>query len=153
MPLCLLPSVDLETLYLLAISVYAKVSHSSRLSIAASASSMRLILVELCGVGVGCNSLGLKFRRALRRSGRCSDLHGIKVKCYVPSKMCLLDAVCCVLCVLLLFPNALQTSLYYYSAPCPSVFQHIPEMLYHSMWEAPCDASSAINARSTAVNS
>jgi hypothetical protein len=57
MPLCLLPSVDLETPYLLAISVYVKVSHSSRLSIAASASSMRLILVELWGVGVGCNSL------------------------------------------------------------------------------------------------
>jgi hypothetical protein len=34
--------------------------------------------------------------------------------------------------VLLLFPNALQTSLYYYSAPCPSAFQHIPEMLYHN---------------------
>jgi hypothetical protein len=79
MPLCLLPSVDLETPYLLAISVYVKVSHSSRLSIAASASSMRLILVELWVVGVGCNSLGLRFRRALRRSGRCSDLHGSQV--------------------------------------------------------------------------
>jgi hypothetical protein len=53
----------------------------------------------------------------------------VVVKCYVPSKKCLLDAVCCVLCVL--FLNALQTSLYYYSAPCPSVFQHIPEMLYY----------------------
>jgi hypothetical protein len=76
MPLCFLPNVDLETLYLLAMSVYVKVSHLSRLLIAASASSMRLILVELWVVGVGCNSLGLRFRRALRRSGRCADLHG-----------------------------------------------------------------------------
>jgi hypothetical protein len=36
-------------------------------------------------------------------------------------------------CSLLLFPNALQTSLYYYSAPCPSASQHIPEMLYHTI--------------------
>jgi hypothetical protein len=63
-------------------------------------------------------------------STRICAKEGTVVKCYVPSKKCLLDAVCCVLCVLL-FPNALQTSLYYYSASCPSAFQHIPEMLYH----------------------
>jgi hypothetical protein len=41
------------------------------------------------------------------------------------SMLCIVCVMCC------LFPNALQTSLYYHSAPCPSAFQHIPEMLYH----------------------
>jgi hypothetical protein len=58
----------------------------------------------------------------------------VVVKRSAPSKKCLLDAVCCVLCVLSSFPNALQTLPYYHSAMCPSVFRHIPEMLYHSVW-------------------
>jgi hypothetical protein len=40
----------------------------------------------------------------------------------------------CIVCVVLLLslPNALQTFVYYHSAPCPSAFRHIPEMLYYN---------------------
>jgi hypothetical protein len=47
-PLCLLDSVDLFTLYLSVISWYVNFSPLSKLSIAASASSIAPILVVLC---------------------------------------------------------------------------------------------------------
>jgi hypothetical protein len=64
----------------------------------------------------------------------------VVLKCDVRWKNRLLDAVCCVLCVVIV-PNALQTFPYYHFAPCLSAFRHFPEMLYYIVLNRPQSTS------------